>query len=340
MQLVKDVFGLFNFVGDIYARIKKILIPPKAYSWQTLIYLSVFSWLMSSLATGFIRDLIAFFGWIFLIAGTAWYTTDKPLLIPGTNLPVGAVITGFLVSAFAFRDEDMLISPNTIVFWPVISAIITAIPEFFEGTGTDVNTQLPKLKDRQEIIILLACSTVLSCWLQFAFVVNKWAQEYPSLQAENFRPTFVLRVAPQANIPRNGVIILDKLQPLVEERIAGRPWSEVEQFLLDAPQRINRLGRQVIQTNLRDTEEMNLWRVEPRVYNLNKSGYRLELLSIWSGPTSSGRGYYQRKICRVEPITKSTNTSTNNNANNKSVIAEIDCGRVSKAIPGPPPPAQ
>ncbi|MFQ4141094.1 septal junction protein FraD [Chlorogloeopsis sp. ULAP02] len=339
MQLIKDAFGLFNLFGDVYERIRKILIPPKAYSWQTLIYLSIFSLLMSSLSSGLVRDIIAFCGWLFLIAGTAWYTTDNPLLIPGTNMPVGALITGFLVSAFAFRQQEDVITTNTIVFWPTISALITAIPEFFEGTGTDVNPQIPKLEDRQKIIILIASSMVLSCCLQFTFVVNKWYQEYPSLKKDNFQRTFVVKLVPSSETSQNGAIILDKLEPRIEQQIAERPWSEVEQWLLEARQRVGNLGRQVIEANLREYEERSLWRVEPRIYNL-KSGYKLDLFSIWSGPSSAGRGYYLRKTCRIEPIAKSNNTFVRSRTDDKSVIAEFDCDPVSKPILEPPPDLQ
>ncbi len=331
MQILKDIFGLFNLFEDVYARIKKILVPPKAYSWQTLIYLSIFSLLMSWLSNGFVRDAIAFCGWLFLIAGTAWYTTDNPLLVPGTNMPVGALITGFLISTFAFRHQEDIITTNTIVFWPTISALITAIPEFFEGTGTDVNPQIPKLEDRQKIIILIASSLVISCCLQFIFVVNKWYQEYPSLRLDKIPRTFVVKIVPSTKIPKNGIVILEKLEPRIEQQILDRPWSEVEQWLLDAKQRVANLGRQVIETNLREYEEKSLWQVEPRIYNL-KSGYKLDLLSIWTGPSLSGRGYYFQKSCRIDPIAKSTN--------DKSVIAEIDCGGISKPILGPPPTAQ
>lgn len=339
MQLIKDLFGFFNFFGDIYARIKKLLIPPRAFSWQTLIYLSLFSWLMSSLSTGFVRDIIAFCGWFFLIAGTAWYTTDNPLLIPGTNMPVGALVTGFLVSAFAFGREENIITTNTIVFWPIISALITAIPEFFEGTGTEVSTQIPKIEDRQKIIILIASSMVISSWLQLIFVVNRWYQEYPSLQSEDIQRTFVVRIAPLNQISRNGAVILEQLEPRIKQQIAGRPWSEVEQWLLEASQRVSNLGRQTIQNSkLRELEERFLWRVEPRIYNLKSGGYRLDLLSIWTGPSLTGRGYYLSKSCQIEPIAKSRSNSTSNNTNN--LVAEIDCRPVSKPIPGPPPAVQ
>ncbi|OYE04102.1 septal junction protein FraD [Nostoc sp. 'Peltigera membranacea cyanobiont' 232] len=332
--LLKDVFGFFKFAEGLYAGIRKLLVPPKAYSWQTFIYMSVFSWVLSSLATGYVKDIIAFFGWLFLISGTAWYTTQDPLRVPGTFMPVGAVITGFLVSVFAFGNQEEVITPRIIVFWPTISALITAIPEFIEGTDTDAKARIPKPQDRQRIIILVASSMLLSCWIQFYFVMDHWFQQYPSLQADTFkRSTFVVRTEERLKIPQNGVVILERLQPIVEEQIDKTSWSEVEKWLLDAKQRVGTLGRGVIQKNLGKYEEKDLWRVEPRVAN-TKSGYILDLLSIWSGPSSNPRGYYLRKSCRIEPV------AVTSNSGNKIPVAEIECDRASRLIPGAPPPQQ
>ncbi|MEA5602550.1 septal junction protein FraD [Nostoc sp. UHCC 0252] len=332
--LLKDAFGIFKFVEGLYAGIRKVLVPPKAYSWQTLIYTSIFSWVLSYFATGYIKDVIAFFGWLFLIAGTAWYTTEDPLRVPGTFMPVGAVITGFLVSVFAFGNQEDVITPRTIVFWPTISALITAIPEFIEGTDTDAKARIPKPEDRQRIIILVASSMLLSCWIQFYFVMDHWAKQYPSLQADTFkRSTFVVRTEERVKIPKNGVVVLERLQPIVEQQINQTSWSEVEKWLLDARQRVGTLGRGVIQKNLGEYEEKDLWRIEPRVAN-TKSGYILDLLSIWIGPSSNPRGYYLKKSCRIEPVAAPSNSE------NKITVAEIECDRASKLISGSPPPQQ
>ncbi|BDI20202.1 hypothetical protein ANSO36C_60040 [Nostoc cf. commune SO-36] len=336
--LLKDVFGVFKFAEGLYAGIRKVLVPPKAYSWQTFIYMSVFSWVLSYFATGYIKDIIAFCGWLFLIAGTAWYTTEDPLRVPGTFMPVGAVITGFLVSVFAFGDQRDVITPRTIVFWPTISALITAIPEFIEGNDTDAKARIPKPEDRQRIIILVASSMLLSCWIQFYFVVDNWSRQYPSLHADTFeRSTIVVRVEKAAKIPENGALILEKLQPIIVQEIAGRPWSEVEKWLLpeNVQQRVGILGRQVIQKNLGKYEEKAMWRVEPRVAN-TKSGisseYILDLLSIWIGPSSNPRGYYFKKSCEIKEL-----VTAPNNPENKATVAEIECDPANKFIAGSPP---
>jgi hypothetical protein len=302
MSLVKDFFSFFNIFEDVYKRIKELLIPKQAYSWQTLIYLSLFSWLMSSLAIGVTRDLIAFFGWVFLIAGTSWYTTtDKPIMIPGTNLPIGAVITGFLVSAYAGRSEDVF-TPVTIVLWPTIAAIITAIPEFFEGSGIDSKRQLPKLEIRQRIIILLAACMVLSCWLQLCFTVNKWTKQYPSIMTDDFAlSTLVLKPEPlpretkkspekvkptpekidasppkielMVRPPKVGLIIINRLQSAVEDELQGKLWSvqsnnqiDTGKWLLEANTRVGTIGQNIINKYAAEYERKNLVKYEERVF--------------------------------------------------------------------------
>ncbi|MHC5827850.1 MAG: DUF5357 family protein, partial [Nostoc sp.] len=153
-------------------------------------------------------------------------------------------------------------------------------------------------------------------------------------QADTFqRSTFVVRREQAVKIPQNGVVILEKLQPIVVEQIAERPWSEVEKWLLDAKERVGTLGREIIKINLDKYEEKDLWRIEPRVTN-TKSGYILDLLSIWIGPSSNPRGYYLKKSCHIEPV------AGTNNSGNKITVAEIECDRASKLIPGSPPPQQ
>lgn len=340
VTIFKDLLKLFNFTAGLYEGIRKLIIPTKAYSWQTFIYLSLFSWFLASLATGYISDIIAFCGWLFLISGTAWYTTDDPLRVPGTFMPVGAVITGFLVSIFAFSDPNEVFTPRTIVLWPTISALITAIPDFIDG-GEKTKAKIPQPAIREKIIILVASCTLLSCWIQFYFVMDNWLVQYPSLLADNFsRSTFIWSMEQPEEIPKNGVLILEELQPIVERELTNKPWSEVEKWLIDAQQQVEFLGRQVINVHLAEFEERELWRVEPRIFNL-KSGYRLDLLSIWLGPSSNPQGYYLQKSCRIEPIATSSNTIvTPSQAELKNTIAEVDCDRLSKLIAGAPPPQQ
>jgi hypothetical protein len=286
------------------------------------------------LANGLVKDIIAFAGWGFLIAGTAWYTTDDPLRVPGTFMPVGALITGFLVSVFAFGHQESVITSRTIVLWPTIASVITGIPEFFAGTGTSTKATIPKVEVRQKIIILLAWSMLISCWLQFYFVIDKWLKEYPSLSANDFKnSTFVIKIEPKSKRPENGNMILNKLQPEIEEQIANRNWSEVERWLLEANQQVGNIGKGLIRDNLKKYEEHELWKIEPRIVN-TKSGYRLDILSIWQGPSENPRGFYLQKSCVIQPVAKVPSPE------NKNAVANIKCDRNSRFFFGSPPPQQ
>ncbi|NJN08956.1 MAG: DUF5357 domain-containing protein [Richelia sp. RM2_1_2] len=352
-----DLLGLtvlFDIFKDLVERIKYIFIPPKAFSWQTLIYLSAFSWLMSSLADSPIEDIIAFFGWIFLIAGTSWYTTDKPLYIPGTIMPVGAVITGGIVSIFAFQRDDAIVA-RTIIFWPTISAFITAIPEFFEGSGTDVKTQLPKLEDRESLIVLIGCSILLSCWLNVYVVTDRWISEYPSAKYPvpekvddkkiTQRSDLLTFLEPGDKTPKNGVLILEKLQQAVETTLRGKPWTDVERvnnenkgWLNNANQEVKKLGEDVIRIHLAEFEEKDLWSTQATVESpdpKNPSSYILNLFSVWNGPSAVPNGYYLQKSCQIEPITEPVDTL--NPQNEKITVAEVECSPKISYFTGNPP---
>ncbi|MGB3759178.1 MAG: septal junction protein FraD [Rivularia sp. (in: cyanobacteria)] len=342
-----DLLGLaflFEFLKDAIERIKKFFIPPKAYSWQTLIYLSLFSWLMSSLANdGPIQDIIAFFGWVFLIAGTSWYTTDKPLYIPGTIMPVGAVITGGIVSVFAFQQDEQLIT-RTIIFWPTISALITAVPEFFEGSGTDVKAQLPELNDRESVIVLIGCCMLLSCWLNLYGVTDSWLNEYPSAKYPVYRDNsqrndLLTVMEPEDRIPQNGVLILNKLQSGVETALDGKSWSDVELWLKNANSKVSQLGEKIIEINLAQFEEKDFWKTEANVENIDpkdyNSGYKLDLYSVWKGPSATKDGYYLRRTCQIEPIAERDESI--GSKGEKITVAELECLPKISYIAGQPP---
>ena len=359
MNLLKDFFGFFD---DIFKQISELLIPKKAYSWQTLIYLSIFSLIMSFFATGGVQYLIEYCGWFFLIAGTAWSTTDNPKTIPGTTMPIGALVTGALVSVFLFSrfingNQEAVINPISIVVWPTFAAIITGIPEFFEGSGTDVKRQLPKLLIRQRILILLAVSMMVSCWIQFYYVIDGWLEDYPTLKTEieNFGGSKLIlsrTETPELNnkdvgrgkvkfiLPVNGVQLLNKLLPQVEQELNERPWREVERWLFDSVNKtekdrpIGKLAQQAKEEILKQSPEKAFWSIEPRVSN-TKTGYKLDLLAIWRAPSFMADKYYLQKSCEITPFAKPVTDGPDENATVN--VAEIECQRIPLLIPKKPP---
>ncbi len=353
MILFKSIFGFFE---ELFKPILDLLVPKKAYAWQTLIYLSLFSFITSQFATGSIQYLIEYCGWFFLIAGTAWSTTDQPATIPATNMPIGALITGAFVSVFLFsrfiNGTEEVIQPISIVVWPTLAAIITAIPEFFEGSGTDVKRQLPKLLIRQRIIMLLAICMMISCWIQFYYVIDGWLDKYPTLKTEieNFGGSKLIlrrRETPELNnqnlgqrktkliLPENGIQLLNKLTPKIMQQLDEQSWGDVERWLLDSVNKnkkdrpIGKLSQIVKEEVLKLSPEKRFWSIEPRVSN-TKTGYKIDLIATWKAPTFMADKYYLQRSCEITPFAKQVKDEADEN--NTVNVAEVECQRIPSLI--------
>ncbi|NJK52941.1 MAG: DUF5357 domain-containing protein, partial [Leptolyngbyaceae cyanobacterium SU_3_3] len=50
--------------------------PPDWASWQTLVALSAFSAIVAGMTSYPVTNIIAFFGWVFLILGVWWFTYE------------------------------------------------------------------------------------------------------------------------------------------------------------------------------------------------------------------------------------------------------------------------
>ncbi len=326
-QFVRQVLKILE---NFFQPVIKLVSPPKAFSWQTLIYLSVFSLFMSYLSDGVPQELISTLGWIFLIAGTSWSTIDHPRRIFG--MPLGALITGALVSIFAFgQDNRADISSNSLILWPTLSALITAVPEFIDAG----KSQIPRPEVRQRLIVLIGGSLVISCWLQFFFVVQGWTRDYPSLLTDNFdNSAFVRKIDLETKVPGNGAVILNELEPVVNQEVAGKSWSQVERWLSSSQKQIQELGNQVIAEKVTD-QEKKWWQVESKVVNAN-SGYNLKLHSVWNGPTANGKRYFFTRTCQIEPYVADTNVLAPPDSKQSNIVARINCVPGNKDLLNPP----
>ncbi len=326
-----------NFLKGVYDWLKNNVIPPSAFSWQTLIFLSLFSYYMSWLASDLIEWLLANLAWIFLILGVYWGTTATKFFWIGRDdkkkkpgFPISAWITGVLVSIYIFGlDGDL--TPVALVSWPIISAILAAIPPF---VGEGLSWKLPPPETRQTLAILFGSQFLLSCWLQFYFVIQGWLMEYPSLVADNFsQSAFVVNLETTSMTMPRGVSILNAIESNLEMRIDGIPWSETERLLLPNEREalINNLENQAKQ-QLATVEEDNLWQVTSGV-SAGDSGYNLQLQANWNGPRGGAQGNYAvTKTCQVTPITPQVTAATDPTnaqpATTPSPVSNIECEQV------------
>ncbi len=342
----------------------KAITPPYAFSWTTLIFLSFFSVVIASTTSQTVRDFLAFCGWFFLILGVGWYSSEKKPKV--FNVEVGAWITGGLTSMFLYSVTDSLskffdrplvgVPSWPFVSWPLISAAIAAIPDVTTSPGLKPKT--PSIDGRQRLVILFLSHAVISCWIQFAFVIDNWLERYPSLLVDDFsRSAFVARVNLRSPTSR-GELILQQAETLLKTQVVGQPWPQVERWLLTAKQQPNVFSDAVMQSFAQTQtttapnsalrprpDEDARWKVEPRILPIQPD-YTLQLLALWQGPSSYLNGYYQAKVCQITPVVKSPSPQATASpsqaapAEALTTIARVDCQPTTPLVPGSPEPLE
>lgn len=298
-----------KFLLNIYEWLQKNARPPSAFSWETLILLCFFSWYMSILtANQEVKFFLNNFGWIFLIFGVYWATTSAHQLRIGykfpTNdgFPLSPWITGALVSIYLFGGVDFEVRREALIYWPVISAIIALLPDFLkEGPDGVMTLKKPPLNNRQNMVVLVTSQLLLTCWFQFNFLVQDWLVQYPSILADNVQNSaFVVKFNPATsqNLTR-GVTLLESVEARLQERLDGKPWSEIERSLLpeERTKLVNTVEEQVKQQNSPLAED-GLWQVRSGV-STRKAGYNLGLKAIYQGPRAQSTPYFLDKACQI-----------------------------------------
>lgn len=278
--------------------------PPKIWSWQTLIIGSVILGVAGIVAGIFFTALpiLIILSGLLLVLGVAWYTTKEPITIQGIS--IGSWVTGGLICLLLFGIFGNIwgipaLLPVALVSWPLVSAAVAAIPEFWHE-GLKLKTPNPEV--RQNLSILLLINLLLSCWLLFGFILQGWLNSYPSIAADDLsQSSFVNKIqfgSPQ--IPR-GAVILNGIESRLRndpDGIDGKIWPDVERRLLKANDRVVQLSQEVTQ-QLSRVEEDALWEYGADVSSREPGVYNLNLLANWRGPGTRIEGYHLRKACRV-----------------------------------------
>lgn len=312
----------------------KVLKPPKAFSWQAIMWLTVFSYVMAGLATGFVQRLIASCGGILFILFVYWVTAAAAKLRIAkkkkkakTGLPLGPWITGALTSIYIFGinvnvGEYQLgiegistyllgidsgdLSSLTFISWPLISGVIAALPYIL---AVEFKVKKPSPAERQYLVILFGSQLLISCWIQFYFVIQNWLVQYPSLLSDDFiHSSFVWKLpSAQVTVVSRGVSILEGMEVQLKEELNAKSWSEVEKSLLKVNHQKLLKGIEYQAKQNSPVAEDPLWKVTYK-FSSRESGYdyNLDLQANWNGPRSSPDtkpDYYSfTKSCRIKQV--------------------------------------
>ncbi|XHX77531.1 MAG: DUF5357 family protein [Stenomitos frigidus ULC029] len=328
-------------IDEIFKQLRKTLTPPKPDSWQTLLWISIFSWAMSLLPVSeWIQGFIATCAWFFLIPGIHWFmheekfkvfdlTLDikKGLTIGGLYLApwiTGALICILLFSGLPEEERTRI----ALLSWPPISAIIASLPKFI-AIGPKYKTPDPPA--RQDIVILLLANLLLSCWFQLFFLTQSWLLDYPSLLTEDLsKSAFVVRFANNAASSR-GVTILEQAETVLKEQLDGRSWSQVERWLLELEPQVQQL-EEVVMTRISSVKENDLWHLQGRV--LPRTEYQMQMMAVWQGPSADGSGYHLMKSCQLTRVPDTRRSIARTVASTQ--IARVTCDAVTAPTAGQP----
>ncbi|MBD2114100.1 MULTISPECIES: DUF5357 family protein [Cyanophyceae] len=307
--------GFFGFLRQTLVELWQAVLPPRYFSWQTVIYMSLFSWLMSLLArllaaTPFTVGLLATISWICLALGVGWALEANKVRFFG--IPVAPWVSGAIICIFLFGSWGGRWLQPALVSWPLVSFAVIAVPSLLSW---DFDLKTPPPMVRQQLALLFCLSLLFSSWFQFYFRIQSWVRDYPSLVADSVdNSAFVYRFPGQEVALPAGVTHLTIAEEVLREQIDNKPWPSVERWLLNLEGQRQALQRRVQSQMGRGASlENSLWRLDFQPLS-NADGYTLKLWAIWSGPAANQNGYYLEKTCLLMPVNRGGLVDTENAA--------------------------
>ena len=326
---MNNILSIFTKpIDNLWKWLEKQLKPPRIFSAQTLVLLSLYSLFVGILATGFTQRFIMACGWMLFITGTAWLMNENPIRINNSIL-LNYWITGTIICLFVF--VYILEQPYQLELWvilPLVVMLITAISDF---TDAKLNFSLPNVATRQKLATLLFVHLLISCWLQFFFIANNLLNDYSTLMGENFNNSaFVLKLPFLPKAPTKGELILSSVIAPVKLKLNNKPWSEIA-GLVELPDRdrwIKDIHKAVL-NRLPPAKENSLWKIETNA-NSEDWGYNLDLSSIWTGPTSTGEGLKFTSKCQIKKINTEPSQINSQPVTRVSSTSKMECQQIIK----------
>ncbi|MEO0987183.1 MAG: DUF5357 family protein [Cyanobacteria bacterium J06639_14] len=330
---------MIQLLRALWVRLSNFFFPKDYFSWQTVIYLGFFSLVMSWVArlsgTLWITEsIIATAGWIFFALGIGWFLEANKVRPFGIAL--SPWVAGAIVCIYFFNLLPFGTFPMAMMSWPLVSVAIAAMPQFLSW---ELRPKVPKPPARQQLILMLLMALLFSSWFQFYFRLQSWFDDYPSLVADNFRNSgFVYRLAEQPEDKAKGVSLLSAAEQEVVNSLKDTPWPYVERWLLNLNDQLVKLETEATGV-LDDSLEQGLWQLQARPRSL-EDGYALDLLAVWSGPSSDPRGYYFEKTCVIHPRSRPSSSGASNSDNSRSnatpQMAAVECELATPKRSGKP----
>lgn len=330
---------IIQAIRDLIDQAINFVRPPRAFAWQSSLWLSVFSSVMASLSQAdWLSNLLMDFAWLFLIVGVNWALLVHPIRIFGVHL--GPWITGALVCLYVFDRPDGFRVQAALISWPLFAAAIAAVPVFL---SKELRLQTPSPAGWQSLVLLILVNLLLSCWIQFAFRIQTWFDLYPTLSVADFsQSAFVIPVGTELSEDLSqGEPLLTEFSTVVAADLSDQPWSATERWLFSVRNEDTKAKlAERTKANIDLAAEAHFWQldIQPQSSEAQSTIYQVVLAATWVGPHAGQERPVYARSCRVVQTTSSagvnfsTATSVTPQDLSATPLTTVDCGRIEKTM--------
>ncbi len=312
--------------------------PPRPFCWETLILLSIFSWLLAAFSSLLVPPAWNAYhfthtgGLIFFVLGTAWWQWERPIKL--FEIKIGPWIVGLLLSIILFDDlRESWRNQAMIVTWPLLTALVRSVPKFFRG---QLLPSWPPISIRKELTVMFLFHFLMSLWLQFGFLMNEWMINYPSLLTEDLtRSSFAIARGIKAPEVTRGNLMINEMEAFLREQIEGQQWPRATQVISGLLE--NRIDfDKTVKKGLPNIEENQWWKLRGTVIQ-RQGGYGITLFAIFEGLPLVSEEYYLEKSCEISRTFRQVGPTSSRPPAEALDRAEVECGPASDRKSGPIP---
>ncbi|NJN76185.1 MAG: DUF5357 domain-containing protein [Synechococcaceae cyanobacterium RL_1_2] len=203
-----------------------LLNPPRGYSWQTMVWLGLFSWgvsgitmlLRPSLGREFVQGLTGWSGWLYLSIALVWLWLEKSLPLA----PWVIVLCLYIPATDIFPSGTGL--KFLLLIYPILAGILMIIPKFF---GENLSSKTLSDQEKYDVILILCLHGLIFCWLYFGLMTDRWRQNLDTLGSFSLRssPAVVKWGVGSGNLWPNQ--LLNLMGNDLIDRWHNQPWTEV-----------------------------------------------------------------------------------------------------------------
>ncbi|GAB4302243.1 MAG: hypothetical protein Fur0025_42940 [Oscillatoriaceae cyanobacterium] len=324
-------------VSSLLNRLAQSLKPNRPFSWETVILLSLFSWLMVlltgdwGLKAAASHQIITAFAILFSLIGVTWAQIQHPWKLWQLEIWPGIAALILCILIFGYWEDNWLYLTG--ITWPILWGTLVSVSDFLKSKKSGLSMAEISIK----IILLMLVSCLASTWVQFCFLIDYWTEQYPTIIAKAIaedvsQSTFVVRINRATPPDTRGAVIAETMAKFVQSQVEGRRWQEVKAWITKLTE--GQLESSV-KVRLPQYGENQWWELKTAGVQ-TENGYKLELFVRWTGPQTKSTLDYFRKVCEIRQIYYQRGGERGGVPANMGPFGTLECQPGSERLPGQP----